>query len=60
VHPVRLVATNADGQPIGAIDELDIRSNTVGVVIWVIMGVGVGILVISIPVRWARRRRKAA
>jgi hypothetical protein len=60
VHPVRLVATNADGQPIGAIDELDIRSNTVGVIIWVIMGVGVGILAISIPVRWARRRRKAA
>ena len=60
VHPVRLVATNLDGQPIGAFDELDIRSNTVGVVIWVIMGVGVGILAISIPVRWARRRRQGS
>ncbi|RYP83792.1 hypothetical protein EKO23_17980 [Nocardioides guangzhouensis] len=60
VHPVRLVATNVDGQPIGAFDELDIRSNTVGVVIWVIMGVGVGILAISIPVRWARRRRRGS
>ena len=58
VHPVRLVATDVDGNPIGAFDEVDIRSNTVGVVIWVIMGVGIGILAISIPVRWARRRRQ--
>ena len=58
VHPVRLVATDVDGNPIGAFDEVDIRSNTVGVIIWVIMGVGVGILAISIPVRWARRRRR--
>ena len=59
VHPVRLVATDEDGQPTGAFDEIDIRSNTVGKIIWVIMGVGVGILAISIPVRWARKRRRA-
>ena len=59
VHPVRLVATDEDGQPIGSFDEIDIRSNTVGKIIWVIMGVGVGILAISIPVRWARKRRRA-
>ena len=40
VHPVRLVATDVDGQPTGSFDEIDIRSNTVGKIIWVIMGVG--------------------
>ena len=59
VHPVRLVVTDEDGQPTGAFDEIDIRSNTVGNIIWVIMGIGVGILAISIPVRWARKRRRA-
>jgi hypothetical protein len=59
VHPVRLVATDVDGQPTGSFDEIDIRSNTVGTVIWVIMGIGVGILAISIPVRFARKRRRA-
>ena len=59
VHPVRLVLTDEDGQPIGSADEIDIRSNTVGTVIWVIMGIGVGILAISIPVRFARKRRRA-
>jgi hypothetical protein len=59
VHPVRLVATDEHGQPTGSFDEIDIRSNTVGKIIWVIMGVGVGILAISIPVRWARKRRRA-
>jgi hypothetical protein len=59
VHPVRLVATDEDGQPTGSFDEIDIRSNTVGKIIWVIMGIGVGILAISIPVRWARKRRRA-
>ena len=57
VHPVRLLLTDEDGQPTGAFDEIDIRSNTVGNIIWVIMGIGVGILAISIPVRWARKRR---
>ena len=59
VHPVRLVVTDEDGQPTGAFDEIDIRSNTVGNIIWVIMGIGVGILAISIPVRWVRKRRRA-
>jgi len=58
VHPVRLVATDSKGNPLGSVDELDIRSNTVSKVIWVILGAGVGILMLSIPMRWARRRRQ--
>jgi hypothetical protein len=55
---VRLVATDSKGNPLGSVDELDIRSNTVSKVIWVILGAGVGILMLSIPMRWARRRRQ--
>ncbi|MBD8871000.1 DUF6049 family protein [Nocardioides donggukensis] len=60
VHAVRLVAAGEDGSLLGSSDVLNVRSNSVGTVIWVILGVGVGILFLAIPVRWARRRRRAA
>ena len=49
MHPVRLVATDSKGNPLGSVDELDIRSNTVSKVIWVILGAGVGILMLVDP-----------
>ena len=57
VHNVRLRLTDADGTPIGAEDELPIRSGQVGVVIWAIIGTGAGILFLAIGIRLVRRFR---
>jgi hypothetical protein len=59
VHPVRLVATDEDGRPLGATEEISVRSNEVGRIIWVVMGVGVGILFLAVLVRLVRRFRGA-
>ncbi|TNM38420.1 hypothetical protein FHP29_14265 [Nocardioides albidus] len=59
VHNVRLRLTDADGTPIGAEDELPIRSGQVGVVIWAIIGTGAGILFLAIAIRLVRRFRAA-
>jgi hypothetical protein len=59
VHPLRLIATDESGRPLGAAEEISIRSNKVGRIIWVIMGAGVGILFLAIGVRLARRVRGA-
>lgn len=60
VHPVTLVPVNSDGQPIGSLTRFTVRSSQVGLVIWVIMGVGAAILFTMIGVRILRRvsRRK--
>ncbi|KRF20559.1 hypothetical protein ASG90_18450 [Nocardioides sp. Soil797] len=58
VHSVELLATDLQGRPIGTSEQMSVRSNSVGKVIWVILGVGVGILFLAIPVRWIRRHRK--
>ncbi|GAA3670392.1 DUF6049 family protein [Nocardioides ginsengisoli] len=58
VHNIRLRLTDADGNPIGAEDALPIRSGQVGVVIWVIIGTGGGILFFAIAVRLYRRIRR--
>lgn len=58
VHSVKLVATDLQGRPIGDAEQMNVRSNSVGKVIWVILGVGVGILFLAIPVRWVRRHRR--
>lgn len=57
VHNVRLQVTDLDGVPIGAEDELPIRSGQVGAVIWVIIGTGAGILFLAIGIRLFRRFR---
>lgn len=57
VHPVELRATDTNGNQIGASDRLSVRSNAVGNVIWVVMGIGVGILFVAILLRWTRRIR---
>jgi hypothetical protein len=59
VHPLRLIATDESGRPLGASEEISVRSNQVGRIIWVIMGVGVGILFLAIAVRLVRRVRGA-
>ncbi len=58
VHQVDLIATTVDGAPLGASDEINIRSNAVSKVIWVVLGVGVGILFIAITIRLVRRIRR--
>ena len=64
VHNVTLMVTDASGVPLGATDELPIRSVLVSDVIWVIIGVGVGTLFLAIGLRLRRRilaaRRAAA
>jgi hypothetical protein len=59
VHPLRLIATDEAGRPLGASEEISVRSNKVGRIIWVIMGAGVGILFLAIAVRLFRRFRGA-
>ncbi|WP_141005129.1 DUF6049 family protein [Nocardioides humi] len=59
VHNVRLRLTDVTGTPIGAEDELPIRSGQVGVVIWAIIGTGAGILFVAIGIRLVRRFRAA-
>jgi hypothetical protein len=60
VHNATLVATDTEGRPIGATEDLNVRSNQVGAVIWVVMGVGVGILFLAIGIRLVRRVRRPA
>jgi Family of unknown function (DUF6049) len=55
VHPVRLIPVNADGQPVGIPARFTVRSSQVGLVIWVIMGVGAAVLFMTIAVRILRR-----
>lgn len=55
VHNVTLMVTDVDGAPIGATDQLPIRSVLVSDVIWVIIGVGVGTLFLAIALRLRRR-----
>lgn len=59
VHPVTLVTTDSAGTPLGTSEDISIRSNQVGRIIWVIMGAGVGILFLAIAVRLVRRFRRS-
>lgn len=58
VHNITLRLTDADGRPLGAQDDLPLRSGQAGVVIWAIMGVGAGILFLAIGIRLVRRFRR--
>ncbi len=57
VHKLTLSLTDADGTPLGSSERLSIRSGQVGDVIWVIIGVGVGVLFLAIVIRLVRRIR---
>lgn len=62
VHNITLRLTDAEGRPLGAQDDLPLRSGQAGVVIWAIIGAGAGILFLAIGIRLVRRfrRHKAA
>ncbi len=55
VHNVSLMVTDSTGAPLGASDQLALRSVLVSNVIWLIIGVGVGTLFIAIGLRLRRR-----
>jgi len=58
VHPVTLEVTTADGTPLGSRAQLTVRTSNVSTVIWLIMGVGGGLLFLAIVVRLVRRIRR--
>lgn len=58
VHNVTLRVVDADGTPLGADDTLPLRTGQVGVVIWVVIGSGAGILFLAIAIRLVRRFRR--
>lgn len=57
VHYVRLLVTDETGTPLGAAQRVPIRSAQVSEVIWLILGVGVGLLFVAIALRVVRRVR---
>lgn len=57
VHPVTILLTTVDGEPIGSRTGFNVRTSNVGEVIWVIMGIGGAILLLAIVVRLVRRVR---
>jgi hypothetical protein len=57
VHYVRVQVTDADGHPLGASQRVAIRSADVSRVIWLILGLGVGLLFVAIAIRVVRRVR---
>src|SRR5690606_5306454 len=57
VHPVSLQVADTTGRAFSDSASVNLRSNTVGRIIWVILGAGVGILFLAIGIRWARRLR---
>ena len=59
VHQVTLVVTDLSGTPLGASDDMTIRSAQVSQVIWVILGGGAALLFGAIAVRLFRRVRAA-
>jgi hypothetical protein len=58
VHPVTMVATTAEGIPLGSRTQFTVRTSNVSTVIWVIMGVAGGLLFLAIGVRLVRRIRR--
>jgi hypothetical protein len=57
VHSVTLMPTNGNGEPLGNLTRFSVRSSQVGLVIWVIMGVGAAILFVTVGIRVTRRVR---
>ncbi|MBA2464766.1 MAG: hypothetical protein H0V42_07310, partial [Nocardioidaceae bacterium] len=57
VRSVTLRATTEEGTPIGPQVRLSVRSSNVGLVIWVVMGVGATIFLIAVAARIRRKVR---
>lgn len=60
VHSVRLLPTTRDGRELGHSTTVKVRSSQVGLVIWLVMGVGGIVFVAAIVVRIWRRVRAGA
>ncbi len=58
VQYVRVELTDEEGNPLGAAQRVAIRSAEVSQVIWLILGVGVGLLFVAIVIRLVRRVRR--
>ncbi|WP_235735745.1 DUF6049 family protein [Nocardioides alcanivorans] len=58
VHEVNLQLNSPTGQPLNVGEELNIRSNSVGKIIWFVLAGGLGLLAIAVPLRIYRRVRK--
>lgn len=54
VHYVQLSVTDKDGAPLGSTARVPVRSTQYGKVIWVITGVGLGLLLLA----WVRQRTR--
>jgi len=59
VHRVTLEVTDEAGRPLGSSARLPIRYAQVSEVIWLIIGTGVGLLLLAVVLRLARRVRRA-
>jgi hypothetical protein len=58
VHAVTLIVTDSDGNPLGSLTQVSVRTSRVSTVIWVIMAVGGVLLFLAIGVRLFRRVRR--
>jgi Family of unknown function (DUF6049) len=58
VHAVTLVVTDSEGNPLGSLTQVSVRTSRVSTVIWVIMAVGGVLLFLAIGVRLFRRVRR--
>ncbi|GAB2867809.1 DUF6049 family protein [Nocardioides pacificus] len=59
VHSVTLEVTDLSGQRLGSSDTLPLRTAQVSEIIWVIMGIGAGLLFGAIALRLVRRLRRS-
>jgi hypothetical protein len=55
VHTVTLIPVNDNGHPLGNLTSFNVRSSQVGRVIWVVIGAGGAVLLVTIVVRIVRR-----
>jgi hypothetical protein len=58
VHSVTLRVVDVTGAPLGSQTRFSVRTSNVSTVIWVIMGIGGGLLLVAIVVRLHRRVRR--
>lgn len=57
VSEITLTPATVDGDPLPSTSQINVRRSQVGIVIWVVMGVGAGVLVVALALRVVRGRR---
>jgi len=58
VHSVTLIPTSPSGEPLGTATRFNVRSSQVGLVIWVVIGLGAAVLFATVGIRIVRRMRE--